>query len=211
MTLSGKEVDMPMGPQLALKYSNGQPNTGALQDAPGFITQLANEEWLVSPVTDAAGHLRLAGYAIVNPANHGIPPVTLQLIPYTDADKAAIAQALGGDTKFKVTNPQGPGPDDILEFTTDPTTSKTKLSLIAGGTHLNTALGITGTGDITDKSGFAELVAPIKRPVERSANYGYGIYITPTDQGLYLNGYVYSTNIGASHLLGRWDAVQVKP
>jgi hypothetical protein len=211
MTLTGKEADTPMGPQLALKYSNGQPNTGALQDAPAFITQLASEEWLVSPVPDPAGHLRLTGYAIVNPANHGIPPVTLQLIPYTDADKAAIAQALNGDTKFKVTNPQGPGPDDILEFTTDPATSKTKLTLVAGGTHLNTALGITGTGDITDESGFAKLVAPMKRPVEGKANYAYGIYITPTDQGLYLNGYVYSTHIGANHLLGRWDALQVKP
>jgi hypothetical protein len=200
-----------MGPQIALKYSNGQANTGALQDAPAFITQLASEEWLVSPVTDSAGQLRLSGYAIVNPANHGIPPVTVQLIPYTDADKAAIAQALNGDTKFKVTSPQGPGPDDILEFTTDPASSKAKLTLIAGGTHLNTALGITGTGDITDQSGFAKLDLPFKRTVDRAPNYGYTIFITPTDQGLYLNAYVYSTRIGTNHVLGRWDALQVKP
>jgi hypothetical protein len=210
MTLTGKEADTPMGPQLVLKYSNGKPNTGALQDVAGYITMLQNEVWIVSPVTDAAGHLRLNGYALVNPTNRGIPPVTLQLISYTDADKTAITQALSSGTKFKVINPQGPGPDDILQFTTDADTGKIKLTLIAGGTHLNTPPGISGVGEIADQAGFAKMMAPYKRAVDHLANYGYGIFITPTDQGLYLNAYVFSTNIGAARVLGRWDALQVK-
>jgi hypothetical protein len=83
MTLSGKEVDTPMGPQLVLKYSNGSPNPGALQDAPNFITQLSKEVWILSPTTDSAGHMRLDGYAIVNPSIAGAAPITLQLIAYT--------------------------------------------------------------------------------------------------------------------------------
>jgi hypothetical protein len=211
MSLSGKEADTPMGPELVLKYSNGQPNTGALSDAPQFITMLQKEVWIVSPVTDSAGHLRLSGYAMVDPTNHGIPPITLQLIPYTDADKAAVAAALGSDTKFKVINPKGPGPDDIVEFTTDAQTGKIKIALVAGGTHLNTPPGISGIGDLKDQAGFAELVTPYKRTVDHTANYAYAIFITPTDQGLYLNAYVYSTTIGAARVLGRWDALQVKP
>jgi hypothetical protein len=46
--------------------------------------------------------------------------------------------------------------------------------------------------------------------VESRANCAYAIFIAPTDQGLYLNAYVYSTNIGAKRVLGRWDALQVK-
>ena len=71
--------------------------------------------------------------------------------------------------------------------------------------------GISGVGDLKDQAGFAELVTPYKRTVDRQANYAYAIFITPTDQGLYLNAYVYSTNIGAARVLGRWDALQVKP
>jgi hypothetical protein len=54
------------------------------------------------------------------------------------------------------------------------------------------------------------MVAPTKRTVDRSANYAYAMFITPTDQGLYLNAYVYSTHLGAGRVLGRWDALQVK-
>ena len=214
MTLSGKEVDTPLGPQLQLHYTAGQADPVAWGDVAAFINLVQHEMWVLSPSNDASGVMRFSGYAVTNPVP-GAVPITLQLIPYTDKDKADITQALTSGAHFKLVHPQvGAVPDTILEFTSDNTTAgKIDGRVSAGGAHLGTAVGTTFSGEIKDQGGWAELTMPIDRPNSSRPIpvYAYTIVITPTDGGLYLNACQYNITQGASRPFARWDAVQVKP
>jgi hypothetical protein len=213
MNLTGKEVDTPLGPQLQLRYSGGKANPGAWADVAQFINAVQHEAWLLSPSIDSSGVMRLNGYAATNPGPVAIR-ITLQLIPYTDKDKAAVATALGSGTKFRITTPRMDGvPDDILTFTADPATSKIKGTLSGPGHHINASPGITFSGEIKDHLGWSEIDMPIPRPNSSRPEpiYSYMVVVTPTDNGLYMNGYVYNIQMTAARPLGRWDALEVKP
>lgn len=210
ITLAGKAVDSPLGPKLQIRYSGGQANPGAWSDAKPFLDSVQHETWLLSPDLDSAGTLRLGGFAVTKPAL-GAASNTLQLIPYTEKDKADIAKALADGVRFRVIYPQmGNIPDDILEFKTDPATNKINGKVAAGGHRMNTPLGQTFSGDMKDQVGWTVLQMPLSH-MGHPPDYAYTIVVTPTDAGLYLNGYVYSIRRGAASPLGRWDAVQVKP
>ena len=213
MNLTGTEVDTPLGPQLQLRYAGGKANPGAWLDVAQFINAVQKEAWLLSPDIDSSGALRLDGYAATNPGPVAVP-ITLQLIPYTDKDKTAVATALSSGAKFRITTPRmDQVPDDILTFTADPATGKIKGTLSGPGHHINASPGITFSGLIKDRAGWSGMDMPIPRPNSSRPEpiYAYSVVVTPTDNGLYMNGYVYNIQMTAARPLGRWDALEVKP
>jgi hypothetical protein len=214
ITLTGREADTPLGPQLQLRYSAGKANPGAWGDVAAFLNLVQHETWLLSPAVDSAGVMRLSGFAVTNPGP-GATPIALQLIPYTDKDKADITAALGSGAHFKLLHPQvGPVPDTILEFTADTTTAgQINGRVTAGGGHLGTTVGTTFAGAIKDQVGWVELTMPIARTNSSRPTpvYAYTIVVTPTDSGLYLNACLYNITQGPTRPFARWDAVQVKP
>ncbi|MDP9172883.1 MAG: hypothetical protein M3O30_03345 [Planctomycetota bacterium] len=213
MTIAGKEVDTPLGPQLQLQFTGGKANPGAVGGIEPFITAFNHEAWLLSPSIDASGPLRLNGFALVNPAQRNMPPVTLQLTAYTEADKAAITKSLSNGTRFKVLHPQAGDtvPEDILEFNADPAGANIVGKIISPGYRMNNAKGTTFTGPIADKAGWAELIMPNLRPNDRNKPvYAYLVVVSPTDAGMYLNGYAYNITMTAARPLGRWDAIEMK-
>jgi hypothetical protein len=211
MDLSGKEIDTPLGPQLALQYTGGKANPGAWPDVAAFITLVQHERWLLNAAGDSTGPMRLSGQAVTNPIP-GAAPISLELVPYTDADKAALVQTLTNGAKFKVTIPVMSTPDDILEFSIDPSTHKINGRVASGGNRIGAPTGTPFTGDIKDKAGWTELDMTVLR-LNTSAppSYGYTILVGPTDRGLYLNSSTNSLSTKPNRPLGRWDAVEVKP
>ena len=212
MDLSGREIETPLGPQLTLQYTGGKANPGAWPDVAAFIASVQHETWLLNAAGDASGPMRLSGYAVTKPGP-GALPISLELVPYTDQDKAALVQTLTSGAKFKVTIPIMNTPDDILEFSVDPSTQKINGHVASGGNRIGAPPGTPFTGDIKDKAGWTELEMTILRPnTNAPPSYGYTIFVTPTDTGLYLNASTNSlTRTLPNRPLGRWDAVQVKP
>jgi hypothetical protein len=209
MDLKGKEVDTPLGPQLVIQYGTGQASPTAWNDVKQFINLVQHETWTLSADEDSSGALRLNGYAVTNPTPNAIP-ITLQLIPCGDKEKADITKALTDGTNFKVTMPQmGNAPDTILDFTGDPAGGKINGNIASGGTHLGARPGTKCSGEIKDQGGWTALDMPLANGKPKP-DYAYFIVVTPTEAGLYINGFVYSTHIGIARPLGRWDAVQVK-
>jgi hypothetical protein len=212
MTLSGKEVDTPLGPQLQIQYTGGTADAAASPNAAGLINAVQHEVWLLSPAIQstgaAAGAMRFTGYGL---QNRNMPPFTIELIPYTDADKAAVTLALNTGVKFQLHHPiMPPEATDIIELSADPASGGITGHLTTAGHQLNTPPDVTFTGPIADQSGYAQLTMPIMRKIIKSPVYSYDLLVTPTDQGLYLTGYCYNIRMGANRPLGRWDAVEVK-
>ena len=210
MTLSGKLVNTPTGPQLVVQYTGGEAGPDARGDAKPFMDGLQHEGWLLSPSGDAVAGLRLEGSVIVNTVQR-TAPLSLQLLPYTDKDKAAVAQALGSGIKFRLINPKMGDVVDVLEFATDPETNKIKGRLTTAGHQINNSPNSTFIGEIKEESNWAKLDMPIMRPVDRNPTYTYTIVVTPTDSGMYMTAGVYNISQGRGGPMGRWDAVQVKP
>jgi hypothetical protein len=209
MTLAGREVDTPQGPALQLRYTDAVANPGAWADVAAFIKLVQHETWMLSPTGDAAGPIRLGGYSLTSPGP-GSPPNAMQLISYTDKDKAAVAAALNG-ARFKVTTPRmDQVPATILEITVDPATQKITGRVAEGGYHLNATTGTTLTGEMKDQSGWIELSMPIQRKNDAKPVYNFTAVVTPTEGGLYLNGDIYNITQGPTRVMARWDAVQVK-
>ena len=209
MTLGGKAIDTPLGPQLQVQYMSGQAGADAVGDVAAFMNGVQHEAWLLRPSGDASGPMRLVGYCVVNAAQR-TAPVSLQLLPYTDKDKAAMIQQLTAGVQFKLVYPQmDAASTDIVAFSGD-ASGKITGKLITAGHQLNNAKGTTFTGEIKDNLGWAQMTMPNMRPVDRTPVYAYTVVVTPTDEGLYLNANVYNIRQGANHPAGRWDAVQVK-
>ena len=209
MTLAGKEVDTPLGPQIVVQYKGGEADPDAWTDVKGFIDLVKNEMWTLSAAEDSSGATRLNGYAITRPAPNA-PPLTLQLIPFGDKEKADLTKALADGVCFKVANPQmGGAPDTILTFSTG-TDGKINAQVTAGGSHVNMRLNQKLSGDVKDKGGWTELDMFMDN-FGRKPNYGCIMLVTPTDAGLYINCSTYSTLVGGpTKPGGRWDAVQAK-
>ncbi len=213
IAVTGKEVDSPTGPQIAVQYGAGKANPGAWGDVAQFLASVQHETWLVSASGDASGPMRLSGYGTTAPTNSSMPLFSVELIPFTDQDAAAITAALTAGAKFKVTTPQVNAPDDILTFSIDPITKKVSGSLTGPGNHLNASPGMKCLGDMSDLDGWTELSLPILRLNSSSTKpvYSYTVVITPTDGGLYMSGFVYNIQMTPAGPHGRWDAIQVKP
>jgi uncharacterized protein affecting Mg2+/Co2+ transport len=210
MTLGGREIDTPLGPQLQVQYTGGQSNPDACADAAAFMNAVQHEAWLLSPSGDPAGPMRLIGYSVTNSLQRTLP-VSLQLIPYADKDKAAMIQELTTGAQFKMVYPRMDAANtDILAFSGDAATGQITGRLTSAGHQLNNAKGTTFTGEIKDHGGWAQMTMPNIRPVDHKAVYAYTVVVTPTDEGLYMNACVYNIQQGATHPIGRWDAVQVK-
>ena len=210
MKLSGKLVNTPLGPQLLVQYSGGEAGAEARGDAKPFMDGLQHEAWVVSPVGDPAAGVRLEGMVIANTAQRSAP-LSLQLLPYSDKDNAAVAQALGSGMKFRLVNPKMGDVVDVLEFATDPSTNSIKGRLTTAGHQINSSPNSTFTGTIKQELGWAKLDMPILRPVDRTPVYAYTIVATPTDGGMYLSAGVYNISQGPGGPMGRWDAIEVKP
>lgn len=212
MNLTGKEVDTPLGPQLALQYTGGQANPGAWPDVQAFITLVQHEQWLLNAAGDATGPMRLTGYAVANPTR-ATAPISLELLPYTEQDKAAIADALKAGAKFKLTIPVMPPPDDIVEFTADPATNKVTGRVISGGSRIGSPPGTPFSGEMKEVAGWTELDMAVLRPnTSAPPAYGFTILVHKTDGGLYLNASINSLSRSMlNRPIGRWDAVEAKP
>jgi hypothetical protein len=187
MTLGGKEIDTPLGPQLQVQYMSGQADANAVGDAAAFMNAVQHEAWLLRPSGDPAGPMRLVGYFVANSVQH-TSPVSLQLLPYTDKDKAAMVQQLTAGVQFKLVYP-------LMD---------------AAATDTVAFSGDASTGEIKDTGGWAQMTMPHTPPNGRAPVYAYTVVVTPIDDGLYLNAAVYNIRQGANHPIGRWDAVQVK-
>src|SRR5215469_9100430 len=96
--------------------------------------------------------MELDGFAIPRPGPNAAS-VTLRLTPSSEKDKATVMAALTSGAKFKVTNPQGPGPDDIFTASAD-ASGKATLTLSAGGTHINAYPGTNVSANLQDASGW---------------------------------------------------------
>jgi hypothetical protein len=210
MSLSGKVTDTPFGPQIQLQYTGGKPQQGAWGDAANIITALQHEVWVIGPSGDASGPMALDGFAIPRPGPNA-PSVTLRLTPSSDKDKATVMAALTSGAKFKVTNPGGPGPDDIFTSSADPS-GKITLTLSAGGTHINAYPGTNTSADLQDASGWYVIDGPAARPGFGAPIWAYKVFLTVVDGQVYLNGFIYNLKQGTASgsPRGRWDAVQVK-
>lgn len=210
MKLSGRIVNTPLGPQLLVQYSGGEAGADARGDARQFMDGLQHEAWTLSPAGDPAAGLRLEGMLIANTAQR-TAPLSLQLLPYTDKDKTAIAQALGAGMKFRLINPKMGDVVDIIEFASDSSSDMIKGHLTTAGHQINSSPNTTFTGPIKEEMGWAKLVMPILRPIDRTPTYAYTVVATPTDGGMYISAGTYNIGQGLRGPMGRWDAIEVKP
>jgi len=210
MTLAGKATVTVLGPQLVVHYTGGKANPNAWRDVAAFMAGVQQETWTLGASGDAAGPMRLSGFAVVNPRQNP-EMLGLELIQYTAQDRAALTQALGGGTHFKVFIPQMGGPDTIVEFTTDPKTEGNfQGHIISGGSHLGAPVGLTFSGPAIDHANWLELTMVIARPGSKPS-YAYTIVATPTDAGIYLSGCQYNIQQTRVMAFTTWDAIQVKP
>lgn len=209
MKLSGRIVNTPLGPQLLVQYGGGEAGASARGDAKPFMDALQHEAWILSPAGDPAAGLRLEGTLIANTTQRSAP-LSLQLLPYTDKDKAAVAQALGSGMKFRLINPKMGDVVDVLEFATDSSSGMIKGRLTTAGHQINNSPNSTFTGPISEELGWVKLVMPILRPIDRTPTYAYTIVATPTDGGIYISAGTYNIRQGLRGGMGRWDAIEVK-
>jgi hypothetical protein len=212
VALNGKLIDTPTGPQLQIAYAGGQVNPGAWLDAKALLDSVQHETWLLSPRIDDSGGLRLEGFSIAAPGRSGVP-ASLQLIPYTEKDKAAISTALAGGARFKVICPRMDQlPDDIFEISGEAGGDKITAKIAKNGARLGAPEGtLFFPSEIKEQAG-TDITMPVMvlKDPKRKPNYAYRFVVTPTESGLYLDGYIYSVPRTAAQPLGRWDAVQVK-
>jgi hypothetical protein len=133
------------------------------------------------------------------------------LTPSSEKDKTTVMAALTSGAKFKVTNPGGPGPDDIFTASAD-ASGKVTLTLSAGGTHINAYPGTNTSANLQDAIGWCVIDGPAVRPGFGAPIWGYKVFLTVIDGQVYLNGFGYNLKQGTASgsPRSRWDAVQVK-
>jgi len=191
-------------------YAGGKAGPNAWRDTPQFMQQVQHETWTLSPAGDGSGPMRFSGFAMVNTGPGGLP-LGLELLPYSDQDRAALVQALSSGVKVKALTPQMGGADTIVEFSTDPKTPGNILGTVtANGAHVGQRTGATFSGPVIDNGKWIELTMIIARPGSQPV-YDYTLTATRTDAGIYISAFQYNIRQTRRMPIFVWDGVEVKP